>query len=109
MSLKEKPVSECDKCGACCRTYPILVSIGDATREPRIKLEALQLPEWRRTDEWEYQLHPLPFLDGCPFLSSEKTCSVYDTRPDPCRRFSAGSPECDEARSRVGLPKLLSL
>ncbi len=38
-----------------------------------------------------------------------RTCAVYKTRPDPCRRFSDGSPECNESRSRVGLPKLLSL
>ena len=108
MSLKEEAFSDCDRCGACCRTYPILVSIGDAMREPRIKLEALQLAEWRRTDEWEYQLHPLPFLESCPFLRPDATCSVYETRPDPCRRFSAGSPECNEARLRAGLPKLVS-
>ena len=97
---------ECDCCGACCRTYPILVSIGDALREPRIVSEALELPVWQKHSEWEYKLHPLPFIDSCPFLESNNMCAVYSTRPDPCRRFSAGTPECAEARQRIGLAPL---
>lgn len=97
---------ECDCCGACCRTFPILVSIGDSNREPRIKQEAMLIPEWQRTEEWEYKLHPLPFLTSCPFLKEGNQCSVYDTRPDPCRRFAAGSVECAEARARVGMRPL---
>jgi hypothetical protein len=31
---------------------------------------------------------------------------VYPTRPDPCRRFRAGSAECLAARARVGLEPL---
>ncbi len=84
----------------------MLVSIGDATREPRIAEFALRLPEWQRTDEWEFKLHPLPFLSACPFLAQNSTCSAYETRPDPCRRFQAGSEECLEARRRVGLAAL---
>jgi len=98
--------SACDRCGACCKTFPVLVSIGDARREPRITCETLELPEWQRTEEWRYRLHPLPFLQGCCFLQEDNLCAVYDTRPDPCRRFQAGSPECAEARSRVGLSPL---
>ncbi|MFN4896722.1 MAG: YkgJ family cysteine cluster protein [Pseudomonadota bacterium] len=97
---------DCDCCGACCKTFPVLVSIGDAQREPRIKDEARRLPDWQRSDEWEYQLHPLPFLSACPFLGANNHCAVYPTRPDPCRRFSAGSAECLAARARVGLEPL---
>ncbi len=106
--LQVRTDNKCDLCGACCKTYPVLVSIGDAVREPRIESEALRLQEWRRTEEWEYQLHPLPFLESCPFLKTNNTCGVYNTRPDPCRRFQAGTPECDEARLRVGLPPFAS-
>jgi len=96
----------CDMCGACCRTFPVLVSIGDAKREPRIRDEGMQLREWERRDEWEYRLHPLPFRRGCAFLAQDNSCSVYETRPSVCRRFEAGSPECHEARERVGLAPL---
>ena len=108
MSLGSADSTElvCDGCGACCKTFPVLVSIGDSARESRIKQEARQLPEWQRTEEWEYQLHPLPFLPACPFLAVDNRCSVYATRPNPCRRFRAGSKECNEARARTGLEPL---
>ena len=96
----------CDMCGACCRTFPVLVSIGDALREPRIRAEAVQVEEWQRNAEWENRLHPLPFLRGCAFLADDNRCSVYETRPAVCRRFEAGTSECSEARARVGLPPL---
>jgi Fe-S-cluster containining protein len=78
----------------------------DARREPRVTQEAMELPDWQQNDEWHYKLHPLPFLEGCPFLQDDNRCSVYATRPSPCRRFVAGSPECREARERVGLAPL---
>lgn len=98
----------CDCCGACCQTFPVLVSISDARREPRIKEEARQLPEWQRTLEREFMLHPLPFLESCCFLQSDNRCSVYETRPSVCRVFAAGSEECEEARRRKGLPPLVA-
>lgn len=97
---------ECDCCGACCQTFPVLVSADDAKREPRILNETVELPEWQRTTSWKYQLHPLPFHQGCCFLQENCQCSVYSTRPDVCRAFLAGSDECSEARKRVGLPPL---
>lgn len=96
----------CDRCGACCRTFPVLVSCEDAVREPRIKDSGLVIPEWRKTREYHYQLHPLPFLDACTFLDEQHLCRIYDTRPCVCRAFDAGSPECTEARRRVGLVPL---
>ena len=67
----------------------------------------MELPDWQQNDEWMFKLHPLPFLQGCPFLQDDNRCSVYATRPSPCRRFVAGSSECQEARARVGLEPLL--
>jgi Fe-S-cluster containining protein len=93
-------------CGACCRTFPVLVSIGDSRREPRIEAEACPIEPWNRTSEWEFKLHPLPFSRGCLFLDENDSCSVYETRPDVCRIFDAGSKQCSEARGRVGLPPL---
>lgn len=99
---------ECDRCGACCRTFPVLVSIGDAQREPRIIQEGMRIRDWDRNEEWEFRLHPLPFHRGCAFLGSDDHCLVYETRPSVCRRFAAGSDGCAEARAREGLPALKS-
>lgn len=96
----------CDMCGACCRTFPILVSIGDGQREPRIAQEACSVEPWNRNEEWEYKLHPLPFTRGCLFLDEGNRCSIYDTRPRVCRVVEPGGEQCVEARARVGLAPL---
>jgi Fe-S-cluster containining protein len=97
---------ECDKCGACCQTFPVLVSLSDATREPRIKQCAIELPEHLKQPSWDFKLHPLPFHRGCCFLGGDALCTIYETRPDVCRTFEAGSKQCIEARAHLGLPPL---
>lgn len=96
----------CDMCGACCQTFPVLVSIGDARREPRIAQEACAVEPWHRSEEWEYKLHPLPFSRGCLYLNENNRCSIYETRPDVCRVVEAGGEQCAEARARLGLAPL---
>ncbi len=100
------PVYECDGCGACCRTFPIFASETDAQREPRIAVEGRQLSGWLATEQWTYQLFPLPFHETCCFLDGDNRCTIYATRPDVCRRFEPGSDQCQEARRECGLPVL---
>jgi Fe-S-cluster containining protein len=100
------PVYECDSCGACCRTFPIFAAERDAQREPRIRDEGRRLPLWLATPDWEYQLFPLPFHETCCFLDGDNRCTIYASRPDVCRRFEAGSEQCEEARRLCGLMPL---
>jgi Fe-S-cluster containining protein len=100
------PIYECDGCGACCRTFPIFASEADSQREPRIATETRRLPDWLATEQWRYQLFPLPFHETCCFLDGENRCTIYAMRPDVCRRFGAGSDQCQEARRECGLPVL---
>lgn len=97
---------ECDGCGACCQSFPIFASREDAAREPRIAKEGRELPGDQQTDEWHYQLFPLPFLDACTFLDRENRCTIYASRPCVCQRFPAGSEQCQEARQRHGIERL---
>jgi Fe-S-cluster containining protein len=97
---------QCDNCGACCRTFPIFASGTDALREPRVTAEGRELAPWLGTPGWKYQLYPLPFHEACCFLGGSSLCAIYPTRPDVCRTFAAGSPQCQEARARLGLPPL---
>lgn len=105
MTTKNRPYT-CDSCGACCKTFPIRVSKEDGSREPLIAAHALVVPAWEQSEEYYYQLHPLAFCTGCLFLGENNLCSVYETRPEVCRRFAAGSDQCQEARERNGLEKL---
>ena len=98
---------ECDGCGACCKTWRVLVSAADAEREPRIASESRKLAEHEADDLWQYQLFPLPFHEGCCFLGDDNRCGIYETRPRVCRGFEAGSERCQEARREQGLGVLL--
>ena len=97
---------ECDGCGACCRTYRVFVSEEDAQREPRIKVEGKRLDDHVATEYWRYQLHPIPFLQSCPFLGEDNRCGIYETRPKVCSNFEAGGGRCQDARTLEGLPPL---
>jgi Fe-S-cluster containining protein len=96
----------CDCCGACCKTFPIYASTEDAAREPLIQEQGLELKEWLGDSEWRYRLFPLPFQCSCTFLGADKLCKIYERRPGVCRRFEAGSAQCQEARARQGLREL---
>lgn len=39
-------------------------------------------------------------------VGHKAACGIYEWRPSPCREFEAGSPACDRARMRHGLPAL---
>lgn len=94
---------DCESCGACCRCFPIFASGADAQREPAICKESLKLKDHLVTKDTAYQLYPLPFHKQCAFLKEDQLCRIYATRPEVCRRFKAGSPQCIEARARVGV------
>jgi Fe-S-cluster containining protein len=96
---------DCTQCGACCRCFPIFASHSDAQREPRIQAETRQLEEYLRTEDKAYQMYPLPFHEACAFLKTDQLCQIYETRPEVCRGFEAGSAQCIEARERKGIGK----
>jgi Fe-S-cluster containining protein len=97
---------ECDGCAACCGTYAIFASREDAQREPRIVAECQELAAWLETPKWAYRLFPLPFHEACCFLDSQRRCTIYETRPQVCREFAAGSEDCQRVRSLRGLALL---
>ncbi len=45
-------------------------------------------------------------------MGEEVACKIYESRPTPCRDFTASfengeaNPRCDQARARYGLPPL---
>ncbi len=106
MTHTSPAVHECDGCGACCGAHLIFASVHDAAREPRIVCETQKLAAWLVTPRWAYRLHPLPFHQACCFLDADRRCSIYETRPEVCREFAAGSEPCQRARAMKDLPPL---
>jgi Fe-S-cluster containining protein len=97
---------DCRVCGACCAPEfdsPFYVTIRARDRE---RLE----PRWRDRNTARESL--LTRLDGagrCVCVALRGTvgrrvsCAIYERRPDECRRFEAGSAECDKARAQAGI------
>lgn len=91
----------CDGCWAGCCTLPVeatgsdLVRLGLATAEEvdwSLEDVAEKLLKKRiiQTYEWKEQLFVLAQVSGrdCIFLHPKtRTCTVYDKRPDVCRKF----------------------
>ncbi len=99
---------DCVKCGACCWLGPdVLLSDADAERfEADPRLEKLTYvydrPGWPR----------VRFMRGDPTTNrcvafeghlGQCRCAIHPDRPDLCRIFEVGSPECLEARRKAGL------
>lgn len=129
MGEKTKTTSwECDGCGACCRQLMVEVTLLDVLREPKLRqLQPLEDPcEADPEDDTIPVGFSDPFLPGallaagtshrCPFLRTRRdplncdipasSCAIYDTRPNECVGFLAGSPKCQHVRAMEGLEPL---
>ena len=103
------PSYECHKCGACCKYLLVEAELLDILREPRL-LEADPHYRGRAMNDVlaelrdEFRVVIPSRADGCVFLSSDNTCSIYPTRPNACVAMEAGDEQCQEARRADGLP-----
>lgn len=96
------PGLDCQTCGVCCRGRP-----GTVLVEPR------DLARWKRhgRDDLAQALAPGHF--SCPALPTDSDgrcryqgteanrhdCSIYALRPQACRDFEPGGPQCLAART----------
>lgn len=106
LTQAEAPIPDCQTCGACCVALPwIDVKQSDATPEENfwdITIEAqngetIVSRQLRRDAE----------TGDCLALQGEignsVKCSIYQARPDDCRKFEAGSDKCHALRRGYGI------
>ena len=97
---------DCRRCGACCAPQ-----IEDAFYVGVTDVDVARLTRaWRERHVARGQI--LTRLDPggrcvCVALRGaigrRVSCAIYTRRPDECRRFEAGTPECLAARRQAGL------
>ncbi len=78
--------TDCLSCGNCCRTTGPLLLLTDIKRlATRLRMkESDFFAQYVRIDEDnDYIFKAMP----CPFLNSDNTCEVYDSRPAACREY----------------------
>ena len=76
--------TECLRCGACCRVYPIGVSREDIERQKRL---ADYVIENHLVSDDKFVIVPESHGKKCPFLKANMKCEIYSTRPDVCRKL----------------------
>jgi Fe-S-cluster containining protein len=107
----DAPVPDCMTCGACCALMPC-VGV-----PPRLKLDSdLYWDIVKETEAGEIVVDRYLRRNGetliCSALDITETsvaCSIYESRPQMCRDFEAGSDRCHALRRAVGLEPFLSL
>lgn len=113
---------DCDQCGACCRTLIIEIEELDVVREPKLAAVAkpFKIPPGQvlLDGDDEPYTEVVPGFGGgamlacganmpCKMLGSDNRCTIYQTRPNVCVGFRAGSEQCQDARRMAGLSELM--
>jgi Fe-S-cluster containining protein len=83
--------TDCLSCANCCRTTPALVTLEDVRRIGRsLGLSAKQFLKQYVLEDYngEMTLNGVP----CRFLGDDNSCTIYEIRPEACRRY----PHTDE-------------
>lgn len=98
----------CLTCGACCAAFRVAFYWAEADDAPGgiVPVDLTNsLPPSKRcmkgTDTYEPRCIA---LDGP--VGDCVSCRIYEQRPSPCREVTAGSDQCNRARTRYGLPLL---
>jgi len=100
-----EPPVDCRTCGACCREayHSVTISVRDPVvwKEPDLIVRQGHRFEIRREGARCAALVVDSQIGSSP--GPGYSCSIYDSRPKPCRDFAAGGRHCVDARRRVGL------
>ncbi|MDD5112063.1 MAG: YkgJ family cysteine cluster protein [Candidatus Altiarchaeota archaeon] len=100
---RKKNTFSCEQCGNCCRLRTIQLSKDDITR-----MEKGGLQNFYETAGGEARIKRIK--GRCVFLDAGGSCSVYDIRPEVCRRFPFftlfGIPYCRHASFCPGVENL---
>src|SRR5689334_14026830 len=105
----------CISCGACCGTFRVSFYWGEADdlTPGGVPVELTEeAPPFRRVMKGTNQRHNMRCVALEGRFGEEVSCSVYSSRPSPCRAFEASyengtkNKRCDEARAKYGLKPL---
>ena len=100
-------MSACQSCGACCAYFRVDFSTYELSSEGGTVPDSLADVVNGNTCRMRGTDHSPPRCAALYGQTGEKAiCGIYEWRPSPCREFEEGSPACQQARRRHGLPAL---
>ena len=97
----------CLACGACCAAFRVDFAADELDEHGGTVPAALAVEVTASTCRMRGTDHSPP---RCAALTGKigvrASCGIYEWRPSPCRELEPGSPACEKARARHGLPPL---
>lgn len=105
-------IPDCVTCGVCCAS---LLCVGVRPGEEPARELTWSVTKSDEEGEWEVDLYlrrdeetlACAQLEGT--LGEHATCRIYESRPQMCRDFDAGSDRCHALRRAYGIEPFLSL
>lgn len=90
--MKGVPFSCQADCGKCCDEPGGIVYLRPEDAETLAKHHRLEMEEWlerdcRQTIDGRFVLKSDPITDICIYLSEDKKCTVYESRPAQCKSY----------------------
>lgn len=90
--MKGVPFSCQADCGKCCDEPGGIVYLGPEDAQSLSKHHQLEMEEWlerdcRQTLDGRFVLKSDPITDICIYLSPDKKCTVYESRPAQCKSY----------------------
>ena len=104
----EPSTVDCRTCGACCYGDEMWIHVM-ASDDDRLGDEGTRHLTVLTQHGRGYFARSMKMLGGRCIAFRDRLadggcgCSIYETRPDICREFQAGSPDCLAARRRRGI------
>jgi Fe-S-cluster containining protein len=118
--MQEPSLHPCQSCGSCCAYYRVSFywreTEGSESATP-VPLELTELySDFRFAMKGTNRKHHARCVALTGKVGEEVACSIYTSRPSPCREFTASfedgkthQPRCDDARSKYQLAPLRRL
>ena len=104
MSSSDHP---CLSCGACCASFRVDFSVYETQAQGGNVPDGLAVEVTDGTCRMRGTDHvPARCVALTGKVGTKAACGIYEWRPSPCREFAAGSPACERARMRHGLPPI---
>jgi Fe-S-cluster containining protein len=105
------PVPDCMTCGACCAVMPCVGVPPNLDLDPELYWDITTEANGGEivVDRYLRRSGETLICSALDFTETSVACSIYESRPQMCRDFEAGSDRCHALRRAVGLEPFLSL
>ena len=90
----------CRRCGSCCTQF-------DGVRVTMVEMKRLDIPRNEWGDTFSVMGSTYYMKQPCRFFSADKSgCTIYNDRPETCRRFPKYAIKCDDGLLHLAVSEI---